>query len=151
MFLLGLAFWAGSGGSGNPARDTDISPSDGILCFFMETAKRASRPVLLWLLGKVVQVCFHLVLTRFSLGDGVSPPFANRASWLGWCPWRKALTFVPAGHLCPRTEEYVQLSARVPRLCYLPGQVRAWSLPAYCCLLRWGSAACLPPAQQLLR
>lgn len=63
-----------SGGGGNPVSGTDVSHPDRILRFFMETAKRASRPALLWLLGKAAQVCLRLVLTRFSLGDGVSPP-----------------------------------------------------------------------------
>lgn len=139
-----------SGGGGNPARGTEVSPPARILCFFMETFLyetlwKHSRPALLWLLGKAAQVCLHLVLTSFSLGGGVSPLPENWVSWLGQCPCRKGVTFVPAGCFCPRTEEGQQLSARLPWSRYLPGEVRALSFPAVC----WGGEllpVCLLPS-----
>lgn len=114
----------------------------------METANSAICPALLWLLGKAAQIYLHLVLTRFSVGDGLTPLLVNWASWLGWSPWRKGLQLVPAGHLCPRTECF-WLSARVTWLRYLPGQ--GLLSPCCCCVLRQGAAACLPSAQHPLR
>lgn len=103
-----------SGGSGNPSRDTEISPHARILLFLIGNCRKATCPALLWLLEKAAQVCLHLVLTRLSLGKGLGPPLANWAPWCGRCLWRKGLNFVAAGSLCPRNEEHLQPSAREP-------------------------------------